>query len=196
MWQLLRFLVESDNVYYGNYCGSPFRSRTAFSSIVPIMAASSVASFMGVSLLLAITPGVDWAYVIATALRRGSAVPAVGGLLAGRAGHCLAVMVGVASLVAEKPGLLSALTAAGAAYLVWLGAVMAYRPGAVEAAAAPVRSALGTFLAGAGTSGLNPKGLILLLAPSSPSSRTGAALSLPLQIGVLGATHVLNCAVV
>jgi len=91
----------------------------------------------------------------------------------------------------------SALTAAGAGYLVWLGAVTACRPATVEAAAdAPARSARGTLLAGAGTSGLNPKVLVLFLALPPQFTDKGGALSLPLQIGVLGATHVLNCAVV
>ena len=75
----------------------------------------------------------------------------------------------------------SALTAAGAGYLVWLGAVTACRPATVEAAAdAPARSARGTLLAGAGTSGLNPKVLVLFLALPPQFTDKGGALSLPL----------------
>jgi len=152
---------------------------------------------MGVSLLLAVTPGADWAYVIATVLRRGPAAPAIGGILIGHAGHCLAVMAGMAGIVAAKPGVLSALTVAGAAYLVWLGAVTVHGPAAVEAVAdAPARSARRTFIAGAGASGLNPKVLLLFLALLPQFTDRSGALSLPLQIGVLGATHILICAVV
>jgi threonine/homoserine/homoserine lactone efflux protein len=161
------------------------------------MAASAVAAFMGVSLLLVLVPGADWAYAIASGLRGGSALPAVGGLLLGYAGLTVAVMAGVAAVLAERPAALSALTAVGAAYLVWLGVATVYRPATVQASAgAPERTAREKLLAGAGISGLNPKGLLLFLALLPQFTDPRGALALPLQIGILGLTHVLNCAVV
>ena len=162
-----------------------------------IMAASSVAAFMGVSLLLVLVPGADWAYAISSGLRGGSPIPAVGGLLIGYAGHTLAVMAGVAAVLAKNPAVLTVLTAAGALYLVWLGVVTVYKPATVEACAdAPVRSARARLLTGAGISGLNPKALVLFLALLPQFTDRSGDLSLPLQIGVLGLTHIFNCAVV
>jgi threonine/homoserine/homoserine lactone efflux protein len=161
------------------------------------MAASSVAAFACVSFLLVIVPGADWAYAIASGLGGGSAIPAVGGLLIGYAGHTAAVMAGVAALIAANPAVLSTLTAIGAAYLVWLGAVTAYKPTTVEASAeARVRSARAKLLTGVAISGLNPKALVLFLALLPQFTDRSGGLSLPLQIGILGLTHILNCAVV
>lgn len=77
------------------------------------MAASSVAAFWVVAFLLIIVPGADWAFTISAGLRGGSAVPAVGGLVAGYLAMTVVVAAGVGALVARSPALLTALTAAG-----------------------------------------------------------------------------------
>jgi len=160
------------------------------------MAVNLVAAFMGVSLLLVLVPGADWAYAIASGLRGGSTIATVGGLLLGYLGQTVLVMAGVAAIVARNPAILSTLTVVGAAYLVWLGGTTALKPSTVQASEAPVRSASAQLLAGAGISGLNPKGLLLFLALLPQFTDPNGALSLPLQIGILGLTHVVNCAVI
>jgi threonine/homoserine/homoserine lactone efflux protein len=161
------------------------------------MAVSSVAAFMSISLLLVLVPGADWAYAIATGLRGGSAILAVGGLLLGYAGLTIAVMAGVAALLAGSPGALTILTVVGAAYLVWLGVAAVHKPATVEAsAAAPGRPVRSELLSGAGISGLNPKGLLLFLALLPQFTDRGGSLPVPLQIGILGLGHIFNCAVV
>ena len=74
-----------------------------------------------VDLLLVITPGADWAYVIAASLGdRPIALPVVG-LVSRYAVHTALVSAGLGLLVAAEPAVLTALTPVGAAYLLWLG---------------------------------------------------------------------------
>src|SRR5712692_8158785 len=126
--------------------------------------AASVAAFWGVSLLLVMVPGADWAYAIAAGLRGGAVLPAVCGLLLGYAGLTAVVAAGLAALVARTPAALVVLTVAGAAYLIWLGAVTLARPATAGAGTAQARGTWAAIGKGAGISGLNPKGLLLFLA--------------------------------
>lgn len=81
-----------------------------------------VAAFWGVSVLLVLTPGMDWAYVISAGLgRRRGVLPAVLGVLTGHAFATLAVAAGVAALVAASPITMTVLTLAGSGYMIWLG---------------------------------------------------------------------------
>ena len=93
------------------------------------MAASSVAAFWVVALLLIIVPGADWAFVIGTVLGGRPVLPAVSGLVLGYAGITTAVAAGVGAVVARTPASLTALTVAGGLYLIWLGARTLARPG-------------------------------------------------------------------
>lgn len=162
--------------------------------------ASSIAAFWAVSFLLVLVPGADWAYAITAGLRDGPVVPAVGGLMLGYAGLTTVVAAGVATLVARTPAVLTILTVLGALYLTWLGAVTLARPGpaarAAPAAAAPAGGTWAAVLKGAGTSGLNPKGLLLFVALLPQF--TGPHRSWPLagQIAALGTVHVINCGLV
>lgn len=83
-------------------------------------------AFTGVALLLTITPGLDMALVLRSALTQGRAHAAVTGL-----GICtgaflwgLAAAVGVAALIAASDLAYTALKVVGAAYLIWLGVSM------------------------------------------------------------------------
>ncbi|WP_406330868.1 LysE family translocator [Streptomyces sp. NBC_00203] len=161
------------------------------------MNAGLVTAFLALDLLLVCVPGADWAYAISAGLRDRSVLPAVSGLVAGYAVHTLLAVAGLAVLVAGSPGLLTALTVAGAAYLVWLGWGVLRRPAtpgasADTAAASPVR----TFLRGAGISGLNPKGLLLYLSVLPQFLRPAAGAPVAAQTAVLGAVHMVNCAAV
>ncbi|MFC7817734.1 LysE family translocator [Streptomyces sp. NPDC057367] len=166
-------------------------------------------SFLALDLLLVCVPGADWAYAIAAGLRERSVTWAVGGLVAGYALHTLLAAAGLAVLVAGSPGLLTALTVAGAAYLVWLGWGVLRRPGtpggareegpagAEGSATAQGGSRARVFLRGATISGLNPKGLLLYLSvlPQFLVTR-GAHLPVPVQTVVLGLLHMACCAAV
>ncbi|GAA0477889.1 LysE family translocator [Streptomyces olivaceiscleroticus] len=167
------------------------------------MAASSIAAFWAVSVLLVLVPGADWAYAITAGLRDRSVLPAVGGLMLGYVGLTLVVVAGVAALVASNPAVLTALTVLGALYLVWLGVLTLLRPAApasAEPSEVPAGAGAGArLLKGAGISGLNPKALLLYLAllPQFAAAHAGGS-SWPLaaQIAVLGLVHMANCGAV
>lgn len=149
---------------------------------------------MAVDLLLVVTPGADWAYVIAVATRRGPVVPAVAGLVAGYAAHTVLVVAGVAVVVATTPPLMTALTALGSAYLIVLGAMIATRSAPADVPASEVaRSGLSVALGGAAISGLNPKGLLLFVALLPQFVDVGASWPAAAQAGLLGGLHMANC---
>lgn len=81
------------------------------------MSLGLVAGFWGVSFLLVLTPGADWAYAITAGLRNSSPLPAVLGMLSGHVLATLVVAAGVGVLVASAPVVLTVLTVAGALYL-------------------------------------------------------------------------------
>jgi threonine/homoserine/homoserine lactone efflux protein len=100
------------------------------------------AAFLGVSLLVIVTPGQDTALTIRNTLaggRRGGVFTALG-VVSGQVTWALATSAGLAAvLVASQPAV-TALRLAGAAYLVWLGVqalVAAVRARGREAAAGP-----------------------------------------------------------
>jgi threonine/homoserine/homoserine lactone efflux protein len=104
--------------------------------------AGQAAAFLGVSLLVIVTPGQDTALTIRNTLaggRRGGIFTALG-VVSGQVTWALATSAGLAAvLVASQPAF-TALRLAGAAYLVWLGVqalVAAVRPRGREAPAAP-----------------------------------------------------------
>lgn len=161
------------------------------------MDASLVVQFWIVAILLTLTPGADWAFAITTGLRARSVVPPLLGILFGYAIVIIVVAVGVGSLVTRYPLALTALTIVGACYLLWLGLTTLTRAvGHIATSDRPIgaSSAL-QFLRGAGISGTNPKGLLLLLAllpqfispPGWPSA---------VQMLALGGIHLLNSAAV
>jgi len=110
----------------------------------------------------------------------------------------IVVALGIGALVTEYPAALTVLTLAGASYLLYLGASTLLTRAAtpVTASDRPVGTSARTrFLRGAGVSGVNPKGVLLLLAllPQFVSPHGWPA---PVQMGVLGSLHLIDCAVV
>ncbi|WP_425247027.1 LysE family translocator [Streptomyces sp. NEAU-NA10] len=161
------------------------------------MDTTTLAAFLAVDLLLVFAPGADWAYAIAAGLRERSVVPAVAGLLAGYAGYTLLAVAGLVVLVASSPGLLTALTVAGAAYLMWLGWGVVARPAVVSASAQTMSSSrLRVMLRGAGISGLNPKALLLYFSLFPQFIDSAASWPVAAQTGLLGTLHMAACAVV
>jgi threonine/homoserine/homoserine lactone efflux protein len=172
------------------------------------MAASSIAAFWAVALLLIIVPGADWAYVIGTVLGDRSVLLAVSGIVLGYAGMTVVVAAGVGGIVARNPASLTALTIAGGLYLIWLGVKTVTRPAARAITVHSAESGIGagagsgseagsgraTLAKGVGVSGLNPKGLLVFLAilPQFTSPRGGWPLTV--QLAVLGLVFTLTCA--
>lgn len=140
---------------------------------------SLVLRFWIVAVILAVTPGADWAYAIAAGIRARSVVPSVLGLIFGYVVVVVIVTVGIGALITQYPIALTALTLAGAGYLIYLGLSTLF--GNVE----PVRTSdeslgdrpVAQFFRGAGVSGINPKGVLLLLAlAAAVHDRSGLAL--------------------
>jgi threonine/homoserine/homoserine lactone efflux protein len=160
------------------------------------MSMGMVAAFWATSFVLVLTPGADWAYVIGSALRHRSVVPAVTGLLCGYLLLTAAVAAGLAVTVARSPVALVTLTVLGALYLVWLGATTIARPAALAADDGPDSSPLRQAVRGAGISGCNPKALLLFLALLPQFTDRASTLAVPAQMAVLGLVHIASCAAV
>jgi threonine/homoserine/homoserine lactone efflux protein len=102
------------------------------------------AAFLGVSLLVIVTPGQDTALTIRNTLaggRRGGTFTAVG-VVSGQVTWALAASAGVSALLLASRPVFSALRLAGAAYLVLLGLqalVSAVRSHSAQATVAPAR---------------------------------------------------------
>ncbi len=160
-----------------------------------------ILGFATVSVALALTPGADWAFAISSGLGGRRIAPAVGGLLGGYLLHTLLIVAGLAALVIAMPQLLAGLTIAGAAYLLWLGVstTRSWRSAGYTAAAEsgqPQPGNAGSFLKGLGTSGTNPKALLLYLALIPQFIDLDANLPAPVQTGILGISHLLVSAIV
>jgi threonine/homoserine/homoserine lactone efflux protein len=105
-----------------------------------------LAAFLGIAILVIVTPGQDTALTIRNSLlggRRGGVRTAIG-VAAGQACWTVAASAGIAALLVASKPVFQALKLAGAAYLVWLGlhalrdAVRGRRP---DVAASPTDSA-------------------------------------------------------
>jgi threonine/homoserine/homoserine lactone efflux protein len=164
------------------------------------MDTTTLAAFLAMDLLLVFTPGADWAYAITAGLRDRSVVPAVAGLVAGYAGYTLLAVAGLVVIVAGSTTLLTALTVAGAGYLVWLGWSVLRQPATLTASQEEVgsdgSSRLRVMLKGAGTSGLNPKALLLYFSLFPQFIDPAGGWPVATQTGLLGTLHMTACAVV
>ncbi len=158
---------------------------------------TALLGFAALDLLLVLTPGADWAYAIRAGLQRHRLAAAVSGLAAGYVLHAALAAAGLGALLARDERALTAITLAGAVVLVWLGAgALRARPRVDAPAEALDAGPFAVALRGALISGLNPKGLLLFLSVLPQFVRPQAALPVPAQLLVLGALHVLACAVV
>jgi threonine/homoserine/homoserine lactone efflux protein len=163
------------------------------------MRAGLVVAFWGVTVLLIVVPGPDWAFTLAAGVRDRVVYPAVGGLMIGYAVLTAVVAAGVGALVAQHPVVLTVLTVVGAGYLIYLGATLLAKPGTLKGpttdgdpTASPWRRRV---LAGIGVSGLNPKGLLVFLALLPQFTDPHGSWPVPTQLAVLGLVFVLSCGV-
>ncbi len=150
------------------------------------------AAFIVVDLMLVMTPGADWAYAITAGVRGGGVLPAVSGLAGGYMVQASLVVAGVGAVLAESQSAMQFLTYLGAAYLLWLGVRVARAPAALPGENPGAVSAL----RGAATSGLNPKGVLLFFAVLPQFVTRTAPWPVTVQLAVLGAVHIVACAVV
>jgi threonine/homoserine/homoserine lactone efflux protein len=162
----------------------------------------------GVMTLMVLVPGPDWAYIMASGTQDRTILPALGGILIGYLAAVAAVAAGVGAAVAALPWVLVGLTFAAAGYLSFLGVRILRRPPVVDAvgttgpdaAAGPVTGA-GTrswlrLVQGVGVSGLNPKGLLVLVVLLPQFTDRAGAWPLPMQLAALGLIFVGSCALV
>jgi threonine/homoserine/homoserine lactone efflux protein len=160
----------------------------------------------GMMTLMVLVPGPDWAYIIGAGTRDRSIVPALAGILVGYLVAVTAVAVGVGAAVAALPWVLVALTFTAAAYLSYLGIQVLRRPPAVATGDAGVLTPDGGAGAsggpwlrvaqGAGVSGLNPKGLLVLVVLLPQFTDAAGDWPIPVQLAVLGLIFVGSCALV
>lgn len=127
----------------------------------------------------AFSPGPAVALVVGVAVSqgRGPALATAVGIAAGSATLAVAVVVGLASLLAGSAAAMLVLRLVGAAYLLWLawGAMRkAVDPRAVVAADAPRRSWPHLALGGYAFQVTNPKSLLVWVAVSAVSGIHGA----------------------
>lgn len=156
-----------------------------------------VAQFWTIAVLLTLTPGADWAYIMGAGVRAKSAAPSILGMLTAYALVIAAVALGVGALVTRFPVVLTALTLGGGAYLIWLGiTALLKRAEPVGPQGEPIAgSAASQFLRGAGVSGFNPKGLLLFLA-LLPQFTSPTGMPAAVQMLVLGAIQLADVAVI
>lgn len=194
-------------------CGSGFPRDLRSVLVVDTQLLLAAAVMMTLMVLL---PGPDWAYLIASGMRERSIVPSLAGILAGYLVTVAAVAIGVGAVVAALPGFIVGLTFAAAIYLTWLGVRVLRQPPVVAAvatsgagrppagdmavagggpSAASARPWL-RLLQGAGVSGLNPKGLLVLVVLLPQFTDAAGAWPIPVQLAVLGLIFVGACALV
>jgi threonine/homoserine/homoserine lactone efflux protein len=138
--------------------------------------------FLGISLLVIVTPGQDTALTIRNSLlgNRRAGIATACGIASGQAAWTVATSVGVgALLVASEPAFV-ALRLAGAAYLTWLGAHALWSAARRSGVTAP-RSARARRPGVAYRQGLlsnlgNPKMLVFFTSLLPQFSTTGAGL--------------------
>ncbi|MCC2974113.1 LysE family translocator [Massilia sp. IC2-476] len=114
-----------------------------------------------------VLPGLDMAFVMASALRggNGAGLAAVGGIMLGGAVHVLMGVLGVAAVLAVWPPLFNAVLLAGALYIAWIGwSLLRTREGITLPAAGTAPRGRPVFLQGMLTCLLNPKAYVFMLA--------------------------------
>ncbi|MFI1916682.1 LysE family translocator [Nocardia sp. NPDC020380] len=151
-------------------------------------------AFWGLTFVLIVVPGPDWAFILATGVRDRTVAPAVLGLMIGYLGLTLLVAAGVGAVIGSSALFLTVLTVSGASYLLWLGISILRKPGALQAGSPGAGGAPAQrVLAGIGVSGLNPKGLLVFLAMLPQFTDRHGAWPLPIQLAALGLVFVATC---
>jgi threonine/homoserine/homoserine lactone efflux protein len=151
-----------------------------------------VLTFLGVSVLLVLTPGPNQALLTSRVLSGGRATgfAVVRGLACGMAVHVAAAIAGLSALLASSAEVFGAVKLVGGAYLLYLGVaaiLRARRTTAVEAP--PPRRGGSPFRDGLLSMSLNPKATVFFVAvvPQFVSPGPGAATRVAALLLVYGA---------
>ncbi|RNF82653.1 LysE family translocator [Montanilutibacter psychrotolerans] len=146
--------------------------------------------FFALVFAVVILPGLDMAFVLASALTGGrrSGLAAVAGLVAAGGCHVLAGALGIGMLMKVMPAAFNAVLLVGAVYVAWIGwSLLRSRGGfgAVDDIAS--RSLWATFRQAALTNLLNPKAYMFMLAVFPQFLRTefGAIAPQAVVLGVI-----------
>ena len=152
-------------------------------------------AYLAVATLLALSPGPDTMFVLASSAPGGSrnGIAATVGISSGGIVHASAAALGISALIAASPVAFQALRFGGALYLAWIGAQALYRvwQGLRDEAgmprSAPV-SAFASYRRGFMTNVLNPKVAVFYVAflPQFADVSLG---HVPIQIFLLGCIH-------
>jgi threonine/homoserine/homoserine lactone efflux protein len=152
-------------------------------------------AYLAVATLLAISPGPDTMFVLASSASGGprNGVAATLGISTGSIVHASAAALGISALIAASPVAFDVLRFGGALYLAWIGAWALYRlwrglrDDSAISKAAPV-SARAAYRRGFVTNVLNPKVAIFYVAflPQFADVSLG---HVPVQIFLLGCIH-------
>jgi threonine/homoserine/homoserine lactone efflux protein len=156
------------------------------------MAPEKLALFAAAVMLLALTPGPVWVYLISRTLTQGRRAGyfSLIGVMAGVLVHLVAAAVGLSALLLAVPAAFHAIKLAGAAYLLWLawstlrGGGFSFTPRALP----PVPDRV-LFRQSLTASVVNPKVAMFYLS-LFPQFVDPAAGSVLLQSLALGAVHV------
>lgn len=135
--------------------------------------------FLGVSILINLSPGPDMIYTAARSLSQGTraGIYSALGIFSGCVIHTLAAVLGLSAILAQSAFWFAIIKYAGAAYLVYLGikSILNKRPVSMETGKLPAVPYRKIFLQGFFTNLLNPKVAIFFLSflpqfvnPSSP----------------------------
>lgn len=149
-------------------------------------------AFVLAMVMVELTPGPNMGYLALVAARQGRAAGllVVAGVTLGLAAYLTVALYGLTETPLRSPAVLNTLRWAGAAYLVWLA--LDGLTGDSSRVSIPLdrRSASGLFVRGVMANLLNPKAALFYLAvlPGFLRPEVGP---LPLQILILGGTHIV-----
>jgi threonine/homoserine/homoserine lactone efflux protein len=116
---------------------------------------------------LIVLPGLDMAFVMASALAGGrrAGFAAVAGVVLGGVVHVLMATLGIGIVLRLYPMVFNAMLLVGALYIAWIGGTLWHGAAALgEVSDAPRRSMVQTFWRGALTCLVNPKAYVFMLA--------------------------------
>ena len=130
---------------------------------------ASTLAFVGVAMLLVVTPGADTLLVVRNVLGRGwsAGLATTAGIAAGCLVHAALSALGLSMILVRSAQAFEVVRLVGAAYLVWLGVrslLGAWRASTAPAGVAARGGARRSFVEGALTNVLNPKVAIFYLA--------------------------------
>ncbi len=148
-------------------------------------------TFLGVSVLLVLTPGPNQALLTSRVLGGGRAAgfAVVRGLACGMAVHVAAAIVGLSALLASSAEVFGVVKLLGGAYLLYLGVAAIVRARRTTTVEAPRRAGGSPFREGLLSMSLNPKATVFFVAvvPQFVDPGPGAATRVAVLLLVYGA---------